>query len=396
MKKILILGGGFAGCACAHTLSMLEKFDITIVESSSTLGAGVRTNFWGGHPYTFGPRHFLTKDKNLYDFLNKYVPLRDCSNHKYLSYVEKDNNFYSMPLSYDDIEEMPDKKKIYEELEKNKNNSEKNKSSNLEEFWLNSIGSILYNKSVKNYNKKMWMVDDNKIFTTFGWSTKGDPIKKGKRKAFDLEAYSAYPIKLNGYNDYFELATKHSKVLFNTVAKVKDIKKKIVSINNEDHKFDYIISTISPDEIFDYCFGKLNYIGRDFLKIVLPMENCFPEDVYYLYYPNSEPFTRIVEYKKFSKFKSKNTFIGIEIPSKNGKFYPLPIEKEQLLAKQYHDEMSENFFSIGRNGSYRYSVDIDDCIEQALAVAKIIDKGDWENTIPLEKHRKKNFSSMGK
>ena len=58
--------------------------------------------------------------------------------------------------------------------------------------------------------------------------------------------------------------------------------------------------------------------------------------------------------------------------------------------------MSENFFSIGRNGSYRYSVDIDDCIEQALAVAKIIDKGDWENTIPLEKHRKKNFSSMGK
>ena len=104
---------------------------------------------------------------------------------------------------------MPDKKKIYEELEKNKNNSEKNKSSNLEEFWLNSIGSILYNKSVKNYNKKMWMVDDNKIFTTFGWSTKGDPIKKGKRKAFDLEAYSAYPIKLNGYNDYFELATKH-------------------------------------------------------------------------------------------------------------------------------------------------------------------------------------------
>ncbi len=396
MKKILILGGGFAGCACAHTLAMLEKFEITIVESSNQLGAGVRTNFWGGHPYTFGPRHFLTKDKKLYDFLNKYVPLRDCSNHKYLSYVEKDNNFYSMPLSYDDIEEMPDKKKIYEELEKNKKNIEKKKSNNLEEFWVNSIGSILYNKSVKNYNKKMWMVDDNKIFTTFGWSTKGDPIKKGKRKAFDLEAYSAYPIKLNGYNDYFELATKHTKVLFNTIAKIKDIKKKIVSINNEDHQFDYIISTISPDEIFDYCYGKLNYIGRDFLKIVLPMENCFPDDVYYLYYPNSEPFTRIVEYKKFSKFKSKNTFIGIEIPSKNGKFYPLPLEKEQILAKKYHDDMPENFFSVGRNGTYRYSVDIDDCIEQAIEVAEIIKNNKWENPIPLEKHRSKNFSSMGK
>ena len=58
--------------------------------------------------------------------------------------------------------------------------------------------------------------------------------------------------------------------------------------------------------------------------------------------------------------------------------------------------MPENFFSVGRNGSYRYSVDIDDCIEQAIAVAEIIDKKKWENTIPLEKHRERNFSSMGK
>jgi len=394
MKKILIIGGGFGGCACAHTLSMLEKFDITLVERSGELGAGVRTNFWGGHPYTYGPRHFLTKDKKLYDFLDKYIPLRDCSDHKYLSYAEKDDNFYSMPLSYDDVETMPDKETIYKEMEENKLN--KAAPKNLEEFWVNSIGSTLYEKTVKNYNKKMWMVEDNKVFTSFGFSTKGDPIKKGKRKAFDLEGYSAYPIKLNGYNDYFDLSTKHVKVLLKTEVKINDLKKKIVTINNQKHEFDYIISTISPDEILDYQLGELNYIGRDFLKIVLPMENCFPDDVYYLYYPNTEPFTRIVEYKKFTNYKSKNTLVGLEIPSKNGKYYPLPLEKEQILAKKYHDEMPENFFSVGRNGSYRYSVDIDDCIEQAIAVAEIIDKKKWENTIPLEKHRERNFSSMGK
>ena len=394
MKKILIIGGGFGGCACAHTLSMLEKFDITLVERSGELGAGVRTNFWGGHPYTYGPRHFLTKDKKLYDFLDKYIPLRDCSDHKYLSYAEKDDNFYSMPLSYDDVETMPDKETIYKEMEENKLN--KAAPKNLEEFWVNSIGSTLYEKTVKNYNKKMWMVEDNKVFTSFGFSTKGDPIKKGKRKAFDLEGYSAYPIKLNGYNDYFDLSTKHVKVLLKTEVKINDLKKKIVTINNQKHEFDYIISTISPDEILDYQLGELNYIGRDFLKIVLPMENCFPDDVYYLYYPNTEPFTRIVEYKKFTNYKSKNTLVGLEIPSKNGKYYPLPLEKEQILAKKYHDEMPVKFFSVGRNGSYRYSVDIDDCIEQAIAVAEIIDKKKWENTIPLEKHRERNFSSMGK
>ena len=65
MKKVLIIGGGFAGCAAAHQLSNINNLDITLVESANHLGAGVRTNFYGGHPYTFGPRHFLTPYKEV-------------------------------------------------------------------------------------------------------------------------------------------------------------------------------------------------------------------------------------------------------------------------------------------------------------------------------------------
>ena len=55
-----------------------------------------------------------------------------------------------MPLSYDDVETMPDKETIYKEMEENKLN--KAAPKNLEEFWVNSIGSTLYEKTVKNYN----------------------------------------------------------------------------------------------------------------------------------------------------------------------------------------------------------------------------------------------------
>ena len=37
-----------------------------------------------------------------------------------------------------------------------------------------------------------------------------------------------------------------------------------------------------------------------------------------MYYPNDEKFTRLVEYKKFTKYKSKSSLIGMEIPSTNG------------------------------------------------------------------------------
>ena len=76
IKKVLIIGGGPAGCAAAHQISLLDKYEILIVEQSNRLGGGCKTMTFGGHPYTFGPRHFLTDKKYLYDFLNKFVPMR--------------------------------------------------------------------------------------------------------------------------------------------------------------------------------------------------------------------------------------------------------------------------------------------------------------------------------
>ena len=74
----------------------------------------------------------------------------------------------------------------------------------------------------------------------------------------------------------------------------------------------------------------------------------------------------LVEYKKFTQHKSKTTLIGMEIPSLNGRFYPVPIKSEQKKAKKYFEQFTKNTYSIGRAGSYRYEVDIDDCIYQSL------------------------------
>ena len=96
--KILIIGGGFAGCSSAEMLSKLKGSKITIVEKSKFLGAGVRTFVHGGHPYTFGPRHFLTNKRETYLYLKKFLKLRNCNYHQFKSYVESDNQFYNYPL----------------------------------------------------------------------------------------------------------------------------------------------------------------------------------------------------------------------------------------------------------------------------------------------------------
>lgn len=364
MKTALIIGGGFAGCAAAHQFELIGGWDVTLVDTNASVGAGVRTMWYGGHPYTYGPRHFLTQDERTFTYLNEYLPLRRIPEHEFIAYVERDNQFYHFPIHRDDVARMPDREQVEGELSRREGVEN---AKNLEAYWIGSVGPTLYEKFIKKYNHKMWRIDDNCLIDTFNWSPKGVALKHGPKAAWDT-AISAYPYAANGYDDYFDLATKAATVLLSTPIERYDIPARTVVIRGEQRTFDVIVNTISPDILFDFCYGELAFVGVDLFKIVLPVEFCFPKDVYFLYYPNDEPFKRLVEYKKFTRHKAPTTLIGMEIPSNNGKFYPMPIKAEQLKAQRYFDQMPDGVFSIGRAGSYRYEVDIDDCIAQALAL----------------------------
>ena len=376
--KICIIGGGFAGCSSAEILSHIKGVKIKIFERSNILGAGVRTHFYGGHPYTFGPRHFLTTKVETYNYLKKFLKLRNCNYHQFKSYVASDNQFYNYPLNTKDLNKMPDKKKIYNEI---KNTPKKHNAKNLEEFWIRSVGKTLFSKIIKKYNEKMWMVSCKNL-DTFNWSPKGYTIKKGSKAAFDTHI-SCYPTHKDGYNRYFDLINniKNVKVNFNQKIKKIDFKKRYIQSNGKKFNFDVLINTIAPDTLFDFKFGKLKFIGRDFHKIVFPVKEVFPKDVFFLYYPGDEKFTRLVVYKKFTRHKSKTTLVGMEIPSLNGRLYPLPISKEQKLAQKYFKLFPKNTFSIGRAGTYRYEIDIDDCIYQSLEIKKILEEDNWQSPI---------------
>jgi UDP-galactopyranose mutase len=391
-KRALVLGGGFAGCAAAHQLMLMGGWEVTLVEAAPFLGAGNRTMYYGGHPHTFGPRHFLTPWPHIFEFLNTYVPLRRCADHQFRTYVERDQRFYDYPIHQDDIGTMPDAPQIRQELSdinmaaiRGLDPAELGKldkqqvaklngaaqARNFEEYWINSIGRTLYDKFVDRYSRKMWLIDDNKRIDDFTWSPKGVTIKEGPRAAWDT-AISAYPIAFNGYDDYFRIATEGVEVHLSTRIEAYDIPQKTVVLGGERRRFDVIVNTISPDILFELCHGELPYIGRDFHRIVLPIEFALPEHVYFCYYANDEKFTRIVEYKKFTLHRAPTTLISLEIPSRNNKLYPLPFESEKARAKKYFDMMPDGVFSIGRAGSYLYNVDIDDTIDHAMKVAQAI------------------------
>lgn len=358
MAKVLIIGGGFAGCIAAD---MLSAHDVTLVESANHLGGGCVTRWHGGHPYTFGPRHFLTKRQDVWDYLDKLCPLRRFPGHEFLTYVPSDEEFYHFPICADEVEGMEDAPQIRGELAAAGVKS----PQNLEEYWLQSVGPTLYGKFVKNYSEKMWGGIDNRTITDFGFTPKGVAIKApGANVAAWSEALSGFPLAADGYNSVFPKMTQKAKVVLGRAAEL-DIENKRARFQGDWITYDIIVSTISPEMLFRQCFGALRWMGREFLPVVMPVKMALPKDVFFLYYAGNEPHTRIVEYKKFYQYKSPHTLIGIEIPSTKNKLYPFPTTEDQAAAQKYLDLLPEGVFSIGRMGSYRY-LDVGMIIEQCF------------------------------
>lgn len=357
MKRIIVLGGGVTGCTLCRELA--GKYEVTLIEKNTYLGGGCHTFFYGGHPYTEGPRPLHVISDKVFNYINDIVPMR-----KFPllldTYIERDKSFYSFPIHWDDIQTMPDKEQILKELEQL---PPVNNATNLEEGWLNSVGPTLYDKYVDTYTRKMWEVDSNTVFEDYSWSVKGSPIQRGERTVELTKGHSehAYPIEKTGYNRFFEYCVKDAKVILGKEITRVDLDKKVVYIGDEQIVGDIIISTISLDDLMDKAYGELRYMGRDFIPIVLPVEYIFRDKHHFIHYPNDEKYTRIVEYKNLTGHIAKDTLLVMEIPSHANKLYAYNnVKSEREKADKYLSNLPKDVYSIGRLGAYKYT-SIGDC-----------------------------------
>jgi UDP-galactopyranose mutase len=367
MANILIIGAGVAGCTSAYLLSK-KGHHVTVLEGAPHPGGGVWTQWYGGHPYTFGPRIFFTKDEEVISTINSLTKIRQFYTRTW-TYVAQDGNLYHYPITMSDLPQMPDWEKIKKELDERMNKTPR--IDNFENYWIDAIGPTLYGKFVNQYSKKMWGIESNKALSAnFEWVNRGTPIRQEDTRLY-CDQFQGYPDDPNGYNSFFENALAGSKVIYNCRVGTFNSETMTLSTSKGEFKSDVIINTGHVDDLFSHVYGSLLWCGRKFLKIVLPCENVFPEDVTWIHYSGQEEYTRVTEFKKITGHQAKDTLIGVELPDPAGRYYPVQIEVELLRFKKYQAMFPKNFYSIGRLGSYRYK-GIPDAIRDALDVTKAI------------------------
>ena len=355
--KATILGGGFAGTTVAHLLAK-DGWDIQLREKENHLGGGCRTFFYGGHPFTYGPRLYYGYSDKVFKWVDSIIKIRRFP-FELLTYVEADERFYSYPIHEDDIQKMPDRERILDELAVRDNSKE---PKDFEEYWVQRVGHTLYDKFVNFYSRKMWMIQDNRIFDIFKWSAKDKAIETGTKEAYK-GSYIGYPVNLHGYNPYFDRMVEEVDVKIGKAYKA-----------GEATQSDVVVSTIPIDEFCGYKYGELPYIGRDFTVFILPAKQVFPGDVRFCHYAGGEPHTRITEFKKITYHDSPDSLFVLETPSRKNKLYPYLTKANMALTAKYLESLPGNVHSIGRLGTYKYST-IEQTIVQAFeCYAKITGK----------------------
>ena len=202
------------------------------------------------------PQNLYTPKSETFEYLDSKVKIRQYITRS-LSYVEADDNFYSYPLQWKDIERMPDKEKVKSELDSL--NPEEISIENFESYWLSAIGPTMYEKFVNNYSKKMWSIDSNKeLSANFEWINKGTPIRNGDERLFG-DQLTGYPFNIDGYNSFFKDILKDKEVHYSSkVVHIDRDKLELTYENGNTGKLDadIIINTGHTDEVFNFEHGE--------------------------------------------------------------------------------------------------------------------------------------------
>ena len=398
--KALILGGGFAGCTTAYLLKR-EGWDVTLIEREAHLGGGCRTFFHAGHPFTYGPRLYYGYSAKVFEWMNRFVPIRRFPFElKTLAHepVDADRRFWTYPPHELDLAAYPRAEQIAGELAARDNSRE---PADFDEYYRQKVGPTIYDMFTDHYSRRMWMIEDNRIFDIFKWSAKDNPIERGTREAYK-GSYIGYPVPADAYNGYFDAMVEGVEVRLGDWASMQtdEIGRASVWSNHGIRKesADAIISTIPIDELCGHALGELPYAGRDFYLLVLPCRQVFPGDVRFCHYAGAgDSWTRVTEFKKITYHESEDTLLVLERPSKANKLYPYLTKANEAKVREYLALLPSNVHSIGRLGTYKYST-IEQTIIQAFAcAAKITGKpnemeGEWRGIgdVSMMKGRKES------
>jgi len=284
-KKILIIGAGPAGLACAHELSIHKETDfiVDIVEMAGQVGGISRTVNFDEYYYDLGGHRFFSKINEVNELWKKTLP-NDFLVRERLSRIYYNYQFYNYPLQIKNVLGNLGltesflillsfiKAKIFPFKEEN----------NFEQWVTNRFGSRLYKTFFKTYTEKVWGIPCNQIQAEW-------VAQRIKNLSFVSAILNALPWKRKGNKiktliSKFRYPKHGPGMMYEAMARIieKNNKNFKVNLNSKLVRLEYKnkkwISTIKQKKLLVKEYDEI-VSTMPISSLILSMDYDVPEDI---------------------------------------------------------------------------------------------------------------------
>ena len=371
MKKYdyLIVGAGLFGATFAYKAHQQGKKCLVIDRRPHTGGNTYCEQTEGINVHKYGAHIFHTSDKEVWDFVNSFVPFNHYINSPIANYKGK---LYNLPFNMNTFHQMwgvntPAEAQAIIEAQREEavalmKQAGHDEPTNLAEQALMLVGKDIYTTLVKDYTEKQWGRPCHELPA---FIIRRLPVRFTFDNNYFNDTYQGIPI--GGYNRLIDGLLDRIEV-------------RLCSDFFDDRTYwegiaRTIVYTGRLDEYFGESLGRLDYRTVSFTQQILDMPN-YQGNAVVNYTDHEHPFTRIIEHKHFEVFgediyKNPRTVVSHEYPAEwtdeAEPFYPINDETNNQRAAQYRAMAAaqQNVIFGGRLAEYKY-YDMAPIVKKAL------------------------------
>lgn len=198
MKHVIIIGAGPAGLTAAYKLLETNEFQVTIIENTDRLGGISQTVKYNGNRMDIGGHRFFSKDKQVVDFWTSILPVQSLPSmddkafnrekvfaktgpdpentddvmliRDRISRIYYNGKFFDYPvtLKWQTIKNMGFITTLRAAFSYLCAKLCKKPEDNLENFYINRFGKVLYSMFFEGYTEKLWGRHPSEISADWG------------------------------------------------------------------------------------------------------------------------------------------------------------------------------------------------------------------------------------
>jgi len=364
IRRVAIIGAGLTGCTVAWRLAQ-EGIESVLLERASVPGGLIRSEHMNGVLYEpHGSHIFHTEDEEVWRLANSMTPFRP---YRHRVDIVVEGKVLNWPILLSDIDAQSRSEEIKTQLQEREaiDPDARAQAANFEEWCLELMGPILYERYIKPYTEKQWGRPARTLSAT--WAPRRVSVRWDNDPYLFSDVHQGWPAGERGYTDLIDGLLRAPGIELVAGADVD-----LVNVGDRLARLrpDAIVLTCPLDVFAGERFGRLDWRGIVVRSVHVPHVE-YAQGAMVVNYPGLEyPFIRIHETKHASGQDCEGTVLGFEFTGAPTRYYPIELPENKALNDRYKDHIrgsltGQPVYFAGRLANYLY-LDMDDCMRQAL------------------------------